>query len=67
MSDTGGLSRMRPEPEMATDVQSAVRAKGWAFYTFLGKTGCRLMCAWDTQPETVDRFAADLAAATRRG
>jgi threonine aldolase len=44
-------------------VQSTLRAKGWRFYTFLGDTGCRLMCAWDTSPETVDRFTADLAAA----
>jgi len=36
--------------------------KGWRFYPW-GETGCRLMCAWDTQPETVDGFAADLAAA----
>ena len=26
----------------------------------VGPAGCRLMCAWDTAPETVDRFAADL-------
>lgn len=45
-------------------VQAAVRAKGWRFYTFLGETGCRLMCAWDTAPETVDRFAGDLARVT---
>lgn len=44
-------------------VQAALRAKGWRFYTFLGATGCRLMCAWDTTAETVDRFASDLAAA----
>ena len=42
-------------------VQAELRAKGWRFYTFLGETGCRLMCAWDTEPETVDRFANDLA------
>lgn len=52
--------------EMAPQVQAAVRAKGWAFYTFLGKTGCRLMCAWDTQPETIDRFAADVVKAASR-
>jgi threonine aldolase len=46
-------------------VQAKLRAKGWRFYTFLGETGCRLMCAWDTAPETVDRLAADLAAAVR--
>jgi threonine aldolase len=44
-------------------IQAAVRAKGWRFYTFLGETGCRLMCAFDTAPETVDRFVADLRAA----
>ena len=45
--------------------QAAARAKGWKFYTFLGATGCRLMCAWDTAPETVDRFVADLAGSIR--
>jgi threonine aldolase len=43
--------------------QAALRAKGWRFYTFLGETGCRLMCAWDTEPATVDCFADDLARA----
>jgi threonine aldolase len=32
--------------------------KGWRFYPW--GDGCRLMCAWDTQPETVGRFAADV-------
>lgn len=45
-----------PEP-----VQMGLRDKGWVFYTFVPPLGCRLMCAWDTTPETVDRFAADLA------
>jgi threonine aldolase len=47
--------------EIAPGVQAALRQKGWQFYTFLGATGCRLMCAWDTEPATVDRFAADMA------
>jgi len=51
--------------ELPAAAQAALRAKGWRFYTFLGETGCRLMCAWDTAPETVDRLAADLAAALR--
>ncbi len=46
-------------------VQTALRDKGWRFYTFIGAGGCRLMCAWDTAPETVDRFAADLAEAAK--
>ena len=38
----------------------ALRARGWHFYTFIGATGVRLMCAWDTPVEAVDRFIADL-------
>ena len=41
----------------------ALWAKGWMFYTFIGAGGCRLMCAWDLQPETVEAFAADIRAA----
>ena len=51
--------------EIPVPVQAALRDKGWRFYTFLGETGCRLMCAWDTAPETVDRFLADLEASQR--
>lgn len=51
--------------EMPVKVQAAVRDKGWRFYTFLGETGCRLMCAWDTPEATVDAFAADVAEAAR--
>jgi threonine aldolase len=47
--------------ELPPTVQAKLRDRGWRFYTFLGETGCRLMCAWDTTPDTVDRFAADLA------
>jgi len=50
--------------ELPPVVQARLREKGWRFYTFLGETGCRLMCAWDTTPETVDRFAADVVAAS---
>ncbi len=49
--------------ELPVVAQAKLREKGWRFYTFIGERGCRLMCAWDTTPETVDRFAADLAAA----
>jgi len=52
--------------EIAPGVQAALRQKGWLFYTFLGATGCRLMCAWDTAPETVDGFVADLAKAVAK-
>jgi threonine aldolase len=42
---------------------AAVRAKGWRFYNFVGATGVRFMCSWDTTPATVDAFVADLRAA----
>lgn len=47
-----------PEP-----LQAALRGNGWQFYTFLPPQGCRLMCAWDTEPATIEEFAADLMAA----
>jgi len=70
----GGLQGVRPIApvqsngvfvELPVNVQASLRERGWRFYTFLGDTGCRLMCAWDTTPDTVDRFAADLADISR--
>jgi threonine aldolase len=46
-----------PEP-----VVRGLRARGWHFYTFIGATGCRFMCAWDTPVDAVDRLAQDVAA-----
>jgi threonine aldolase len=40
-----------------------LHGQGWRFYDFIAGGGCRLMCAWDTTPEAVDAFAADIAAA----
>jgi threonine aldolase len=38
--------------------------RGWKFYTHVGAADeARLMCSWDTTPEDVDAFAADLNAA----
>jgi threonine aldolase len=47
-----------PAPAVA-----ALRSRGWRFYEFIAGGGCRFMCAWDTTPESVDAFAADIAAA----
>ncbi|MBX3633774.1 MAG: low specificity L-threonine aldolase, partial [Simplicispira sp.] len=41
-------------------VQGGLRERGWRFYTFIAAGGARLMCAWDTQPESVDALLADL-------
>ena len=39
---------------------AALRERGRQFYEFIGATGVRLMCAWDTTPEIVDALAADM-------
>jgi len=45
-----------PEP-----VIEAAHKRGWRFYTNVGGwEESRLMCSWDTTPEDVDNFAADL-------
>jgi threonine aldolase len=46
--------------ELPPHVIHALRRAGWRFYTFIGQGGCRLMCAWDTTEDDVDRFVADL-------
>jgi threonine aldolase len=46
-------------------VQKALRKKGWLFYVFLGKTGCRLMCSWDSSQKDVEEFTADLREALK--
>ena len=39
---------------------AALRERGHQFYEFVGATGIRLMCAWDTTPEIVDALATDI-------
>jgi threonine aldolase len=66
LAEIPGVSIMFPTEsnavfaQLPTHVAKAMRAKGWKFYEFIGAGGCRLMCAWDTQPETVARFAAEV-------
>ena len=51
-----------PEP-----LQAGLRDKGWQFYTFVPPTGCRLVCAWDTVPATIDQFLEDARAVVAAG
>lgn len=46
--------------EMPPALVSALHEIGWHFYTFIGKGGCRLMCAWDVTFDDVDALAADI-------
>ena len=48
--------------EIGPDVRERLHGKGWRFYPW--GSGCRLMCAWDTEAATVDRFVADLKSVT---
>lgn len=45
--------------DMPLALEEALRGRGWRFYNFIGGAA-RLMCAWDMQPETVDRFLGDV-------
>ncbi len=38
----------------------SLRALCWQFHVFVGETGVRFMCAWDTTVAAVDALAADL-------
>ena len=49
--------------ELPEKAIAGLREKGWRFYTFIGKGGCRFMCSWDTTEQDVRDLAADLAAA----
>jgi len=46
--------------DMPRHAVEALHAKGWRFYTFVGETGVRLMCSWDTPAEAVDGLVSDL-------
>jgi len=46
--------------QLPQPVITFLQEKGWLFYSFIGKGGCRLMCSWDTSASDVDRFVSDL-------
>ncbi len=47
--------------QISDPLVAGMHQRGWKFYTNVGGWDeSRLMCSWDTTPEDVDRFAADL-------
>ena len=48
--------------ELPTHVINGLRERGWMFYTFIGKGGCRFMCSWDNTPDDVKEFVGDMKA-----
>ncbi len=47
-------------------VTQGMYQRGWKYYTHVSPDSARLMCSWDTTPEDVDAFAADLAGLTAK-
>jgi threonine aldolase len=45
---------------------SALNAKGWHFYSFIGTGGARLMCSWASTEESVRAFVQDVKEALAR-
>jgi len=49
-------------------VVAGMHARGWQFYNDVGPSGAaRLMCAWDTRPEDVAAFLADVSELAKSG
>jgi threonine aldolase len=44
------------------EVVEALHKKGWHFYTFIGVTGARLMCSWNTTEKRIDELTTDIKA-----
>ena len=51
--------------ELPSKAIEGLWSRGWMFYNFIGKGGCRLMCAWDVTEHDVDEFVSDLKALLR--
>ncbi len=41
-------------------IATAMQARGWRFYNFIGAQGYRLMCSWDTREADIEHFLHDL-------
>jgi len=46
--------------EMPEEAITALRNKGWVFYTFIGSGHCRFMCSWATTEADINALENDL-------
>ncbi|HVF64359.1 MAG TPA: low specificity L-threonine aldolase [Casimicrobiaceae bacterium] len=46
--------------DLPRGIIDGLHARGWQFYVFVGDTGCRFMCAWDTTLEAIDALLRDI-------
>lgn len=53
--------------ELPPHVATALAARGWHFYRFVGERGYRLMCSWATRDEDVAAFLSDARHALAHG
>ena len=66
VSDIPGVELMFPVEangvflQLSEPAVAALTARGWRFYTFIGKGGARFMCSWDTEEARVRELAADI-------
>ena len=66
MSDIPGVELMFPVEangvflQLSEPAVTALTARGWRFYTFIGDGGARFMCSWDTAEARVRELAADI-------
>ena len=53
--------------EMPPAAAQKLKQQGWHFYNFIGASGHRLMCSWDTREDDIERFALAMREAVRGG
>lgn len=46
--------------DLPAAAMAQLRSLGWRFYTFIGASGARFMCAWDTTDEDIDALVRDV-------
>jgi threonine aldolase len=46
--------------QMPAEAIQGMLARGWKFYTHVSPSDCRLMCSWDTEPQDIEAFVADV-------
>ena len=68
LTETAGVELQYPRQANAVFVElpealaTALRAKGWHFYTFIGSNGARFVCNWDSSEGDVNALVADVSA-----
>jgi len=66
ISSIPGVRLVHPTEANAVFVQlpektiTALRSRGWVFYTFIGSGHCRFMCSWATTDDDITALASDI-------